>query len=112
MRGERGVVVAVAACSAGMVCACAHHRGCAQHTPAKSTARTTTPSNNNTHDNTPPTTPTFPDQVDMWSAGVVLFILLAGYPPFHADDEPRLFELIRRGAYSLDDAAWARVSAR
>jgi serine/threonine protein kinase len=50
-------------------------------------------------------------QVDMWSAGVVLFILLGGYPPFWSESEPALFEQIRRGKYSFDDPVWDVVSA-
>lgn len=49
-------------------------------------------------------------QVDMWSAGVVLFILLGGYPPFWSDSEPALFEQIRRCKYSFDDPVWDVVS--
>ncbi|GBF97717.1 hypothetical protein Rsub_10881 [Raphidocelis subcapitata] len=49
-------------------------------------------------------------QVDMWSAGVVLFILLCGYPPFYAESEPALFDQIRRGAYGFDDPAWDAVT--
>lgn len=48
--------------------------------------------------------------VDMWSAGVVLHILLAGYPPFMSDSEPELFNLIRAASFSMDDAVWASVS--
>jgi serine/threonine protein kinase len=44
-----------------------------------------------------PSRPPLPLQVDMWSAGVVLFILLGGYPPFWSDQEPALFEQIRHG---------------
>lgn len=49
-------------------------------------------------------------QVDMWSAGVVLFILLGGYPPFWSESEPALFEQIRRGKYSFNDPVWDVVS--
>jgi len=48
--------------------------------------------------------------VDLWSAGVILFILLGGYPPFYDEHEPRLFMKIRRGQYSFDDPVWAKVS--
>ncbi|KAI7836176.1 hypothetical protein COHA_009943 [Chlorella ohadii] len=36
-------------------------------------------------------------ECDLWSAGVILFILLGGYPPFYDESEPRLFEKIRKG---------------
>jgi len=50
--------------------------------------------------------------VDAWSAGVVLFVLLGGYPPFWAESEPVLFGLVRRGHFTFDDPAWASVSER
>ena len=34
-------------------------------------------------------------ECDLWSAGIILFILLGGYPPFYDESEPRLFEKIR-----------------
>ena len=34
-------------------------------------------------------------ECDQWSAGIILFILLGGYPPFYDESEPRLFEKIR-----------------
>ncbi|KXZ52376.1 hypothetical protein GPECTOR_9g420 [Gonium pectorale] len=48
--------------------------------------------------------------VDMWSAGVVLYILLGGYPPFWSDSEPQLFDMIRKGKYSFGDPVWNKVS--
>lgn len=48
--------------------------------------------------------------VDLWSAGVVLFILLGGYPPFYNDNEPALFQLIRRADYSFSDPVWNTIS--
>lgn len=50
--------------------------------------------------------------VDMWSAGVVLYILLGGYPPFWSDSEPQLFDMIRKGKYSFNDPVWNKVSDR
>jgi calcium/calmodulin-dependent protein kinase I len=49
-------------------------------------------------------------KVDMWSAGVIMFILLGGYPPFYDEHEPRLFQKIRRGLFSFDDPVWNDVS--
>ena len=34
-------------------------------------------------------------EVDLWSAGIVLFVLLGGYPPFYDESEPRLFAAIQ-----------------
>ena len=52
---------------------------------------------------------------DMWSAGVCLFILLGGYPPFYDEQEARMFRDIKAGNFSFDDTAenaeiWRAVS--
>jgi len=46
----------------------------------------------------------------MWSLGVVLFILLSGEPPFYHDDNFELFEIIKRGQYSMKGKIWESVS--
>lgn len=48
--------------------------------------------------------------VDLWSAGVVLFILLGGYPPFYDESEPALFAQIRKGSFTFDDPVWDAIS--
>lgn len=50
--------------------------------------------------------------VDLWSAGVVLFILLGGYPPFYDESEPALFAQIRKGSFTFDDPVWDAISDR
>ena len=41
--------------------------------------------------------------VDMWACGVVLYILLVGYPPFWDDDQSKMFEQIKQGRYEVCD---------
>uniref|UniRef100_H3HB65 Protein kinase domain-containing protein n=1 Tax=Phytophthora ramorum TaxID=164328 RepID=H3HB65_PHYRM len=48
--------------------------------------------------------------VDIWSIGVITYILLAGYPPFHDDSQPILFKKIRKGKYYYDSPYWDNVS--
>eukprot|EP00873_Tetraselmis_striata_P041069 jgi/Tetstr1/461333/TSEL_006459.t1 len=49
-------------------------------------------------------------EVDMWSAGVVLFVLLGGYPPFYDESEPKLFAAIQKGEFAFDDEVWTDIS--
>lgn len=51
------------------------------------------------------------EAVDLWSAGVILFMLLSGYPPFHDESDTVLFEKIRKGKFEFDDEVWSHVSA-
>ncbi|GMH44278.1 hypothetical protein BSKO_12212 [Bryopsis sp. KO-2023] len=48
--------------------------------------------------------------VDMWSAGVVLFMLLGGYPPFYDQVEQVMFQKIEVAEFSFDDPVWDQVA--
>lgn len=54
----------------------------------------------------------FDQSVDMWSAGVVLYILLSGFPPFWSRSEWLLFDMIHKCNFSFDHAVWKKVSER
>ncbi|OQR93750.1 calcium/calmodulin-dependent protein kinase [Thraustotheca clavata] len=49
--------------------------------------------------------------VDIWSIGVITFILLCGYPPFHDENQKRLFNAIKIGAFKFESPYWDSVSA-
>jgi len=48
--------------------------------------------------------------VDMWSAGVIVYILLCGFPPFYGDNDDELFERICNCNYKFLSPYWDRVS--
>lgn len=50
------------------------------------------------------------ERVDLWSIGVVLFVLLVGYPPFLEDNQSALFEKIRTGTWEFIESDWRHIS--
>lgn len=49
-------------------------------------------------------------QADMWSLGVITFILLGGYPPFIEENQRELFRKIRKGIFDFHEDYWGGVS--
>ena len=77
------------------------------HTPQSLTTRCGTPTyvapeilKNIPHD----------ESADMWSVGVIIYVLLVGYPPFMEDDQQELFRKIRTGSFEFYDEDWAHIS--
>ena len=52
-------------------------------------------------------------EVDCWATGIILYILLCGYPPFKTADrnQEALFQLIQRGKFVYDPEYWSSISA-
>ena len=48
-------------------------------------------------------------QADMWSLGVIVYILLGGYPPFIEQNQRELFRKIRKGQFEFHEGAYSVV---
>ncbi|KAM7449779.1 Calcium/calmodulin-dependent protein kinase type II subunit gamma [Porites harrisoni] len=48
--------------------------------------------------------------VDLWACGVILYILLVGYPPFWDEDQHKLYSQIKAGAYDYPSPEWDTVT--
>ncbi|KAB2060390.1 Calcium-dependent protein kinase 21 [Gossypium arboreum] len=49
-------------------------------------------------------------EVDIWSAGIILYILLSGVPPFWAETEKGIFDAISEGKLDFESLPWPSIS--
>lgn len=52
----------------------------------------------------------YDEKCDVWSAGVIMYILLSGIPPFNASSDSEMKKKILEGSYSMDGKVWDEVS--
>jgi serine/threonine protein kinase len=50
------------------------------------------------------------ESADMWSVGVIIYVLLVGYPPFMEDKQEELFQKIRTGSFEFYEEDWSHIS--
>jgi len=50
------------------------------------------------------------EKCDIWSIGVMLYILLSGIPPFNGNTDGEIMAKVQLGAYDFEDPIWNEVS--
>ena len=52
----------------------------------------------------------YDEKCDIWSIGVIMYILLCGYPPFNGDSDTEILNRIKEGKFVFPEEEWANVS--
>lgn len=52
----------------------------------------------------------YTEMSDLWSCGVIMYVLICGYPPFYAETDNEVLKLVKKGKFSFDDNEWRNVS--
>ena len=52
----------------------------------------------------------YDEKCDLWSIGVILYILLCGYPPFNGSNDEQIIKKVKEGKYRTDEEEWQNIS--
>ena len=52
----------------------------------------------------------YDEKCDLWSAGVIMFIILSGQPPFGGRNEQQIMNNVQYGKFNFNNKVWAKAS--
>jgi len=52
----------------------------------------------------------YDEKCDIWSIGVILYMLLSGNPPFNGSSDLQILEAVKYGEYAIDGGVWNEIS--
>ena len=50
------------------------------------------------------------EKCDLWSCGVIMYIMLTGKPPFNGKNEKEIFDKIHKGKFDMESYPWGIIS--
>ena len=50
------------------------------------------------------------EKCDIWSCGVILYIIISGMPPFNGSSDQDIMKKVKVGKFSFSDACWSAIS--
>ena len=48
----------------------------------------------------------YDEKCDIWSAGVIFYILLCGYPPFNGETDKEIMDAVKKGTFDFPEEEW------
>ena len=52
----------------------------------------------------------YTEKCDIWSCGVMLYILICGYAPFNGENDREIIAKIKKGSFSFPSTEWSTIS--